>query len=186
MTAREAFEEAARICDALYSAIPPRRSIWGMEHTCFDDGVREGQLQVKDALRARAAQEPDAVPQVTAAQASKSEPPSGDLSNEPPAPAVPSATMPKLHRCKIEHDGTSPIVVEFYDNSDVEELRAYAEKAVRRAESAERQLAKLRKPTQKMLDAARDWSLHKYGKAIGNEAAVGCWQVMLAAAKEGT
>ena len=29
-----------------------------------------------------------------------------------------------------------------------------------------------------MLDAARDWSDHKYGKPIGNDAAIGCWQAM--------
>mgnify|MGYP000240416750 CR=1 FL=1 len=36
-------------------------------------------------------------------------------------------------------------------------------------------------PTRAMLDAARDWSNKKYGKAIGDDAARGCWQAMLAA-----
>ena len=36
----------------------------------------------------------------------------------------------------------------------------------------------VREPTEAMLDAARDWSDHKYGKPIGNDAAIGCWQAM--------
>lgn len=38
-----------------------------------------------------------------------------------------------------------------------------------------------RDPTGAMLDAARDWSYRTYGKPIGNDAAVGCWQAMLSA-----
>lgn len=37
-------------------------------------------------------------------------------------------------------------------------------------------------PTDDMLNAARDWSDKKYGKPIGNDAAVGCFQAMLEAA----
>ena len=33
-------------------------------------------------------------------------------------------------------------------------------------------------PTEAMLIAARDWSEKKYGKPIGNDAAIGCWQAM--------
>jgi hypothetical protein len=40
----------------------------------------------------------------------------------------------------------------------------------------------MREPTAEMLIAARDWSLHKFGKPIGNDAAIGCWQAMLDAA----
>lgn len=40
------------------------------------------------------------------------------------------------------------------------------------------------RPTQSMLDAARDWSYKKYGQAIGNDAAIGCWNAMLKAAPE--
>lgn len=36
-------------------------------------------------------------------------------------------------------------------------------------------------PTEEMLVAARDWSTSMYGKPIGNDAARGCWQAMLAA-----
>jgi hypothetical protein len=36
-------------------------------------------------------------------------------------------------------------------------------------------------PTEAMLNAARDWSLKKYGQGIGSDAAIGCWQAMLAA-----
>jgi len=36
-------------------------------------------------------------------------------------------------------------------------------------------------PTEAMLNAARDWSVKKYGRGIGNDAAIGCWQAMLAA-----
>jgi hypothetical protein len=39
-------------------------------------------------------------------------------------------------------------------------------------------------PTDAMLDAARDWSYKKYGKPIGNDAAIGCWTAMLTASKE--
>lgn len=35
-----------------------------------------------------------------------------------------------------------------------------------------------REPTEAMLNAARDWSAAKYGKPIGNDAAIGCWQAM--------
>ena len=38
------------------------------------------------------------------------------------------------------------------------------------------------RPTEAMLNAARDWSDAKYGKPIGNDAAIGCWNAMLAAA----
>ena len=37
-------------------------------------------------------------------------------------------------------------------------------------------------PTDEMLNAARDWSDRKYGKPIGNDAAAGCYSVMLEAA----
>lgn len=37
-------------------------------------------------------------------------------------------------------------------------------------------------PTEAMLDAARDWSDAKYGKPIGDDAAIGCWNAMMAAA----
>lgn len=40
------------------------------------------------------------------------------------------------------------------------------------------QAAVLREPTQAMLEAARDWSYRVYGKPIGNDAAIGCWQTM--------
>lgn len=36
-------------------------------------------------------------------------------------------------------------------------------------------------PTEEMLNAARDWSVKKYGQGIGNDAAIGCWTAMLAA-----
>jgi hypothetical protein len=42
-------------------------------------------------------------------------------------------------------------------------------------------IAVIREPTQQMLDAARDWSAKKYGKPIGRDAAIGCWQAMHAA-----
>jgi hypothetical protein len=37
-------------------------------------------------------------------------------------------------------------------------------------------------PTEAMLNAARDWSVEKYGRGIGNDAAIGCWKAMRAAA----
>lgn len=38
-----------------------------------------------------------------------------------------------------------------------------------------------KQPTEAMLNAARDWSVKKYGNGIGNDAAIGCWQAMNAA-----
>ena len=37
-------------------------------------------------------------------------------------------------------------------------------------------------PTEAMLNAARDWSVKKYGLGIGNDAAKGCWAAMYKAA----
>lgn len=39
-----------------------------------------------------------------------------------------------------------------------------------------------REPTEAMLNAARDWSVSKYGQGVGNADATGCWQAMLDAA----
>ena len=39
-------------------------------------------------------------------------------------------------------------------------------------------------PTEAMLNAARDWSLKKYGQAVGNDGARGCYAAMLAAANK--
>lgn len=41
--------------------------------------------------------------------------------------------------------------------------------------------AAIAEPTPAMLTAARDWSAKKYGKPIGNDAAIGCWKAMYAA-----
>ena len=41
-------------------------------------------------------------------------------------------------------------------------------------------------PDEPMLLAARDWSLAKYGKAVGNDGATGCYKVMLSAAPSPT
>lgn len=38
--------------------------------------------------------------------------------------------------------------------------------------------------TEEMLNAARDWSVKKYGIGIGNDAAIGCWTAMAAAAPQ--
>jgi hypothetical protein len=39
-------------------------------------------------------------------------------------------------------------------------------------------------PTEAMHDAARDWSIKKYGAAIGIDASQGCYRAMLQTAKE--
>lgn len=39
-----------------------------------------------------------------------------------------------------------------------------------------------RKPTEEMLNAARDWSLKKYGKPVGHDGTQGCWKAMYDAA----
>lgn len=41
-----------------------------------------------------------------------------------------------------------------------------------------------RNPTEAMLNAARDWSVKKYGIGIGNDAAIGCWQAMFDAQQD--
>lgn len=41
-----------------------------------------------------------------------------------------------------------------------------------------------KEPVEEMLAAARDWSHAKYGKPIGNDAAIGCWNAMCAAAPQ--
>ena len=46
-------------------------------------------------------------------------------------------------------------------------------------------LAEIETPTEGMLNAARDWSYAKYGKPIGNDAAIGCLAAMIRAAREG-
>lgn len=48
--------------------------------------------------------------------------------------------------------------------------------------AADRILRTLREPTDKMHNAARDWSHKKYGKAIGKDASEGCWRSMIDAA----
>ena len=40
----------------------------------------------------------------------------------------------------------------------------------------------LREPSEAMTDAARDWSIKKYGKAVGSDGSTGCWQSMIDAA----
>ena len=47
--------------------------------------------------------------------------------------------------------------------------------------AAQRRAATPSEPTEAMLNAARDWSVKKYGQGIGNDAACGCWGAMYAA-----
>lgn len=37
----------------------------------------------------------------------------------------------------------------------------------------------LKEPDEKMLNAARDWSVDKYGRGVGNDGAEGCYKAML-------
>ncbi len=46
------------------------------------------------------------------------------------------------------------------------------------AEATEEMMLVPREPTKEMLNAARDWSIKKYGRGIGNDSAIGCWNVM--------
>jgi len=39
-----------------------------------------------------------------------------------------------------------------------------------------------REPTEEQLNAARDWSIKKYGMGVGNDGASGCYAAMLSAA----
>ena len=41
-----------------------------------------------------------------------------------------------------------------------------------------------KEPTQAMLDSARDWSTKKYGKAVGNDGASGCYKAMIEAVEK--
>lgn len=50
----------------------------------------------------------------------------------------------------------------------------------------QRQTMAIKEPTEAMLIAARDWSYKKYGKPIGDDAAIGCWKAMFEAAPENT
>lgn len=43
-----------------------------------------------------------------------------------------------------------------------------------------------KEPTEAMLIAARDWSIAKYGRGVGNDGAAGCYRAMLAAASPPT
>jgi hypothetical protein len=49
-------------------------------------------------------------------------------------------------------------------------------------DAARAALAELREPTEAMLDGARDWSINKNGRGVGNDQATGCWQAMVDAA----
>lgn len=49
--------------------------------------------------------------------------------------------------------------------------------------TADAGIAALHQPSEAMLNAARDWSMKKYGVGIGNSDAIGCWQAMLRAAR---
>lgn len=40
----------------------------------------------------------------------------------------------------------------------------------------------MREPTREMLDGARDWSIKRYGRGVGNDAASACYGAMIDAA----
>lgn len=59
--------------------------------------------------------------------------------------------------------------------------------AYRQARAADAAVLKaIEGPTERMLGDARDWSILKYGKGIGNDGAAGCWRAMWAAASRST
>ena len=66
-----------------------------------------------------------------------------------------------------------------YRRQDLEEAKQAVRDALAKSDLAPTPPVQ---PTEEMLDAARDWSNKKYGRGIGNDAAIGCWQAMLAAA----
>ncbi len=37
----------------------------------------------------------------------------------------------------------------------------------------------IREPSEAMLNAARDWSVGRYGRGVGNDDAIGCWHAMV-------
>lgn len=67
-----------------------------------------------------------------------------------------------------------------------DDIRAMLAKAQGTPPAPEGYVLVPREPTEAMLIAARDWSHHKYGKPIGNDAAQGCWAAMLTTARRTT
>ena len=87
-------------------------------------------------------------------------------------------TMPtreEILRC-LHNDG-------FLDG--VEYLEAGMDMLRRIADALDGCVVVPKEPTSEMLIEARNWSYNKYGKPIGNDAAIGCWAAMLAAAHRG-
>jgi hypothetical protein len=56
-------------------------------------------------------------------------------------------------------------------------MEAVLRKAI--SDCVESTIRGIRKPTPKMLDAARDWYFKTHGKAIDDYAVAGCWQAMI-------
>jgi len=108
-----------------------------------------------------------------------------DLQNFAPKPAPlpqPVASVPQdvdefiAANCGYHHDPREK-------RADKDGFVLHIHPADLRAWMAGHERAKI-DPDQAMLDAARDWSYKKYGRPIGNDAAIGCWQSMLTASKE--
>jgi hypothetical protein len=79
-------------------------------------------------------------------------------------------------------DKIANIVSDYYDeDADGRWLKC----AQHIADSLTDEAATPLEPTEAMLDAARDWSIKKYGRGIGNDAAIGCWKAMLLACPSG-
>ncbi len=82
-----------------------------------------------------------------------------------------------LRRVGVDRDGSGG----WYENPCVQSAwEGWQARAAVAAQAG--QVAVPEQPTEAMLNAARDWSVKKYGQGIGNDAAIGCWKAMLAAA----
>ena len=69
-----------------------------------------------------------------------------------------------------------------YEKGKVTDELAEAKAAVQALEDAGFAIVSV-EPTEEQLIAARDWSVEKYGRGVGDDGATGCYKAMLKAAK---
>jgi len=81
------------------------------------------------------------------------------------------------------HDHLDDVVTVVCNNLDdrtVHQFRVRDLASVKKAQAVPEGFVLVPKePTQAMLDSARDWSTKKYGKAVGNDGASGCYKAMI-------
>lgn len=82
---------------------------------------------------------------------------------------------PELYKDVFDEDGDDRAIIGYSFA-----LSAWMEKAKAQA-VPEGFVLVPKEPTQAMLDSARDWSIKKYGKAVGNDGSSGCYKAMIEA-----